>query len=183
MPYRSTMKGEDELEFIRETVETRALMAALWFLAAACIFSLSLLPLGAERRGPYPWGAASIIWLLSAATAFAGGVTLTSLNGVTFDRKGGVIVEWECRFGRRRQRTRPLSGFNEFHVTTYLGVIARNRGVARWYDHDLRGSRERLSLTGGSPFAREESEKVAAELAEFLKLPIVLEDRNPGDKL
>lgn len=173
----------DELVFIREPLAARWFPAGLWFAVAGGVFLISLLPLGAERRDPYPWGACSVVWLLSGASGFAGLVVLKTSKGISFDRKKGTVVEWRERFGRRTERRHPLGAFDRLQIRTWLSRHSRTRVISRWYDLELRGPRETVSLSSGVVFNREASDQLASELTGFLKLPTVLIDQNPGDRL
>jgi len=182
MAHEIRVKGE-ELFYTQDTFPARMVQAGLWFFVAFCILLLSLLPLGSDRRDPYPWGACAVVWLFAAAAGLAGAVVLTTSRGITFDRKKGLVVQWRIRFGRRREQRCSLKAFDQLRVTTYLRKHSRSGTISRWYDHELRGAKDSIRMSEVASFGREDSEEVASAIAGFLKLPTVLIDQNPGDQL
>ena len=92
--------------------------AVLWFFVAGCIVALTLLPLGAEKRDPYPWGPSAIAWTIAAVVVFGGVTTLNRMKAVTFNREKGAVILWSVFFGRRHERRIPLSGFTQEGVRT-----------------------------------------------------------------
>ena len=83
--------------------------AALWFFVAGCIVALTLLPLGAEKRDPYPWGPCAIAWTIAAVAVFGGVDTLNRMKAVTFNREKGAVILWSVFFGRRHERRIPFA--------------------------------------------------------------------------
>lgn len=148
--------------------------AGLSFFMAGCIVVLSLLPLGAEKRDPYPWGFGAIAWTIAAVVAFGGVAALNRMKAVTLDREKGVVILWSVFFGRRREHRIPLSGFTQIGVQTWIQT--GRGGVARCYQLDLRGPKQRQSLGEYIPANTVENIRV---IADYLKLPMTVENRDP----
>ncbi|MBV8879269.1 MAG: hypothetical protein JO332_04865 [Planctomycetaceae bacterium] len=151
--------------------------AALWFIVAACIVGLTLLPFGADRRDPYPWGFCAILWGLAAASIFAGVAVLNRRKAVTFNREKGTVIVWTVFFGRRKERRIPLGAFDRVGARAW--VQSGRNGRARCYSLDLRGPKQRESLTDFAPANNVEGIRA---IAEYLKFPITVEDRDPGQE-
>jgi len=149
--------------------------AVLWFFVAGCIVALTLLPLGAEKRDPYPWGPSAIAWMIAAVAVVGGVATLNRMKAVTFNRERGIVIFWSVFFGRRHERRIPLSGFTQVGVRTWIQT-GRN-GIGRCYDLDLRGPKQRQSLAEYIP--ANEVANIRA-IAAYLKLPITVENRDPN---
>ena len=148
--------------------------AVMWFFAAGCIVALTLLPLGAEKRDPYPWGPCAIAWTIAAVAVLGGVGTLNRMKAVTINREKGTVIFWSVFFGRRRERRIPLSGFTQVGVRTWIQTT--RSGIGRCYDLDLRGPKQRQSLAEYTP-----ANEVAniRKIAEYLKFPITVENRDP----
>jgi hypothetical protein len=146
----------------------------LWFFAAGCIVALTLLPLGAEKRDPYPWGFSAIAWTFAAGAVFGGVAALNRMKAVTFNREKGIVILWSVFFGRRRERRIPLSGFTEVGVRTWIQMS--RSGIGRCYDLDLRGPKQRQSLAEYTPVNAVANIRA---IADYLKLPITVENRDP----
>jgi hypothetical protein len=148
--------------------------AGMWFFIAAGIVMITLLPLTAEKRDPYPWGFGAVAWTIAAAVVFTGVAVLNRLSAVTFSREKGVLILWSVFFGRRRERRIPLGGFTQVGVRTWIQT--GRSGIGRCYSLDLRGPKQRESLVEFTP--ANEVESIRA-IAEYLKLPVVVENRDP----
>ena len=148
--------------------------AAMWFFAAACIVALTLLPLGGEKRDPYPWGFGAIAWTIAAVVVFGGVATLNRMKAVTLNREKGTVIFWSVFFGRRSERRIPLSGFTQVGVRTWIQTS--RSGIGRCYDLDLRGPKQRQSLAEYTP--ANEAANIRA-IADYLKFPITVENRDP----
>jgi len=167
-----------ELRFEAASGCNRIFEGGLWFIVAGLICLLTTLPLLAERRDPYPWGACSVAWLIAAGFASAGAVVVNRRKGMVFDRRKGVVILWTALFGRRRERRFPLNAYTTFVVKTSTGT-GRAGNRFRWYALQLRGPRGSLAL---SDIAALDQKRAASSLAGFLGLPRVIEDRNPGEE-
>lgn len=148
--------------------------AVLWFVAAGCIGALTLLPLGGDKRDPYPWGFGAIAWTLAAMAVFGGVATLNRIKAVTLNREKGAVILWSVYFGIRRERRIPLNGFTHVGVRTWIQTS--RSGIGRCYDLDLRGPKQRQSLAQYTP-----ANQVAniRAIADYLKFPITVENRDP----
>lgn len=164
------------LTFESESRNLRVGEGCMWFIIAACIIVITLLPLGGDKRDPYPWKFSGVAWLLAAASIFGGVAGMNRRHGVVLDRGKGTLLSWWTFFKRRRERRIPLSMFTEILVKTWVQRASRSGFESRYYWVELRGPKQRESLLG---FVEANRPEGIRRIAEYLKLPIKVENREP----
>jgi hypothetical protein len=168
--------ADPTLEYLNTTPVGRIVQGCLWFFVAGCCL-LFTLPFWQSRGDPYPWGFSAVAWTIAALLILAGIADLRHQSGAVFDRRKGVLILWSTSFGRRRERRIPLGVFTEVGVGTWVQTQSRSRVDCRYYDVELRGPKHRERMGLFTPVNRPENIRV---IAEYLKLPIKVEDREPG---